>query len=78
MNSDRDWHEQIRGLKKAQVRALWEPPMMSDEETRKALSEFSAGLRETGLTGPGSPVEVYRDQRLHRELMTDDGLAGKG
>lgn len=68
MDNDRSWHEQIRGLKKAQVRALWEPPAMSDEETRKALSEFSAGLKDMGITGPGSPVEVYREVRLDREL----------
>jgi hypothetical protein len=71
MDNDRSYHEQIRGLKKAQVRALWQPPAMTDEETRAALSGFSAGLREMGFTGPGSPAEVYREVRLDRELHED-------
>ncbi len=77
MTSDRDWHEMTRGMKKAQVRALWEPPPMSDEETRKALHGFAAEVREIGLTGVGSPAEVYRDQRLHHELMRDDKPTGE-
>jgi hypothetical protein len=60
-----------RGLKKAQVRALWEPKPMTDEQVRKALSQFSDGIRDMGFTGPGSPAEVYRDVRLNRELHKD-------
>ncbi len=76
MDTERSWHEMIRGMKKAQVRALWEPAPMTDEQVRKALSQFGEGIRDMGFTGPGSTVEVYRDQRLHRELMGDDGPGG--
>jgi hypothetical protein len=76
MDIERSWHEMTRGMKKAQVRALWEPAPMTDEQVRKALSQFSEGIRDMGFTGPGSAVEVYRDQRLHRELMGDDGPSG--
>ncbi len=76
MDTERSWHEMTRGMKKAQVRALWEPAPMTDEQVRKALSQFSEGIRDMGFTGPGSTVEVYRDQRLHRELMSDDGPSG--
>jgi hypothetical protein len=73
MNTERSWHELTRGMKKAQVRALWEPAPMADDQVRKALSQFSGHIRDMGFTGPGSEVEVYRDQQLHRELMGDDG-----
>jgi hypothetical protein len=69
MENDRSWHDLTRGMKKAQVRALWEPKPMTDEQVRQALRSFGGGLRDMGFTGPGSEAEVYRDIRLNRELM---------
>jgi len=65
-DDDLSWHRRIRGMKKAEVRALFELPPMSDDDVRAALKEFSSGLREMGLTGSESPAAEYRDSRRRR------------
>jgi hypothetical protein len=51
----------LRGLKKKALRALSEMPPMSDDEVREALRRFSSILRESGMTGSGSPAAEYRE-----------------
>jgi hypothetical protein len=50
----------LRGLKKSALRALSDLPPMADDDVREALRRFSSVLRESGMTGSGSPAAEYR------------------
>lgn len=61
----------LRGLRKNALRALSDLPPMSDDEVREALRRFSSVLRESGMTGSGSPAAEYRESRRRRTAVNN-------